>query len=334
MTKRILKSGVFCDSPFSLADVGASGGISRFWDVFGQDLRAYGFDSLIHEVERLNAACGPNRRYYAYRVGDSTYQPPRGVPDSQPFPRTSAVRALELMKVNYETEYFDQSGSGQHTTEMIELDRFFLEAHPTDVDFIKIDTDGSDYQVLRGARRLLSGGVLGVAIESQFHGLVHDESNTFRNIDRLLTAHGFSLFDLEVYRYSRAALPKLFTYNIPAQTVSGQVLWADAIYLRDFGKPDYESEWSIRFAPSKILKLACLFEIFGLQDCAAELLVKHRAAVAAIVDVDRCLDDLTPDDSVASSWKNLFAGRKRSSYSDYVRRFEQNPASFYPSRRR
>jgi hypothetical protein len=156
-------------------------------------------------------------------------------------------------------------------------------------------------------------------VESPFHGLVHDESNTFRNIDRLLTGLGFSLFDLEVYRYSRAALPGRFVYRIPAQTESGQVIWADALYLRDAGRPDYESEWSFMLSPQKILKLACLFEIFGLNDCAAELLLKYRAEVGHLVDVNRYLDSLTP--SVQSA---------RPSYREYVRGFEENPESFYP----
>ena len=101
---------------------------------------------------------------------------------------------------------------------MIELDQFFLRDHPSDVDFLKIDTDGGDYQVLLGARELLSAApVLGVAIEAHFTGLVHEESNTFRNVDRILALAGFSLFDLELYRYSRAALPKPFVYRLPAR---------------------------------------------------------------------------------------------------------------------
>lgn len=322
LTKHLVQRGVFRDQPFCLVDVGASGGIDGYWEAFGDDLRAFGFDGLIKEVERLNAAAGnANRKYFPYLVGDKTYEPPQGVPDTQPFPRTSAVRAIEIANCNYATTYLDQTGSGLCAAEMIELDQFFLRDHPTDVDFIKVDTDGSDYQVLRGARELLSNKqVLGLAVECQFHGLVHDQSNTFRNIDRLLTSLGFSLFDLEVYRYSRAVLPEPFVYRIPAQTQGGQVLWGDALYLRDLGNEDYERDWSIAFAPPKIIKLACLFEIFGMGDCAAELLLKYRNDLSGLVEVDSCLDMLTPP----------VKGRKIS-FSRYRERFERNLASFYPA---
>ena len=323
LTQHLVAKGVFRDQPFCLVDVGASGGIDGYWEVFGPDLRAFGFDGLIKEVERLNAAAmNGNRRYYPYLVGDKSYQAPRGVPDTQPFPRTSAARTSELEQYRTGPAYFDQTGSGQATTEMIELDQFFLRDHPTDVDFIKIDTDGSDYQVLRGARRLLSEKrVLGVGIECQFHGLVHEEANTFRNIDRLVTGMGFSLFDIEVYRYSRAKLPKPFVYRIPAQTHSGQVLWGDALYLRDAGSKNYERDWSIEVPAHKIIKLICVFEIFGLDDCAAEALLKYRNALSSSIDVDACLDILTPP-----------LDSQKLSYARYIETFERNPIALYPAK--
>jgi len=322
VTRQLVNSGVFQDHPFCLVDVGASGGIDQCWEVFGKGLCAFGFDGLVKEIERLNAASPPAQRYFPLLVGDRTYRPPGGVPDTQPFPRTSAASSVRISGCDYAATYFDQTHEGVYATEMIELDQFFLRDHPADVDFIKVDTDGSDFQVLRGARELLSASpVLGIAVESQFHGFVHDDANLFRNIDRLLTTSGFSLFDLEVYRYSRAALPKPFVYRIPAQTEGGQVLWGDALYLRDAGKRDYESEWNVTLSASKVLKLSSIFEIFGLEDCAAELLLKYRDSLIGLLDVEACLDMLTP----------LVDGKKVS-YRDYQKRFEQNPSFLYPNK--
>ena len=319
MTRRLVDSGVFRGKRFCIVDVGASGGIDGYWDVFGEHLRAYGFDGLIKEVERLNAAVGGRDvRYYPCLVGDKRYQQPRGVPDTQPFERTSAARAMKIKHCTFAETYLDGTGAGVSATEMIELDQFFLRDHPEDVDFIKVDTDGSDYQVLCGAKELLSTRqVLGVGVECQFHGLVHGESNTFRNIDRLLTGLGFSLFDFEIYRYSRAVLPRPFVCAIPAQTVGGQVLCGDALYLRDAGKEGYDNDWAVMFPPDKIVKLACLFEIFGLEDCAVELLQKFRTQIASLLDVDGCLDILTPS-----------VNGQKFSYQRYLEHFERDPDLF------
>jgi len=321
LTRQLAGRGVFSDKPFCLVDVGASGGIDGYWESFAPSLRAAGFDGLVKEIERLNQEARPNTRYYPYLVGDRTYRRPRGVPNTEPFGRTSAARAAEIAKCNYATTYFDPTGSGAVTKEMIELDQFCLRDHPMDVDFIKTDTDGSDYQALLGARELLSQGqVLGLAVECQFHGFVHDDSSTFRNIDRFLTGLGFSLFDLEVYRYTRAALPKTFVYRIPAQTRAGQVLWCDALYLQDAGFAGYEAAWSRTLPPHKIVKLACVFEIFGLEDCAVELLLKYRGTLAGLVNVDERLDLLTPQENGSAV-----------SYRRHLERFEKDPASFHPA---
>ena len=64
-----------------------------------------------------------------------------------------------------------------------------------------------DLEVLMGARGLLEAGVLGLLVEVQLQGASHEYANTFANIDRYLRHLGFSLFDVELYRYSRSALP-------------------------------------------------------------------------------------------------------------------------------
>lgn len=327
-TAHLVSSGVFRSAPFCLADVGSSGGIDSYWNSFAPDLNAFGFDPLIREVERLNSqTTGENIRYFPYLVGYRDYDqvfPPslrNQVPDNRVDQRTSARRAEGILACDYVKTYFDQTGSGEYATDLIELDDFFMKTCPSNIDFIKIDTDGSDYQVLLGARKLLSAAnVMGVGIESQFHGLLHDQSNTFSNLDRLLREEGFSLFDLEVYRYARGAMPKPFMYKVPAQTVEGQVLWGDALYLRDAGSDTYEKTWQRSFDVLKILKLACLFEMFGMEDCAAELILKYKPSLESTVDVEACLDLLTPA-----------FGDDRLSYRRYLQEFDRRPGAFFPA---
>lgn len=75
--------------------------------------------------------------------------------------------------------------------------------------------------------------LLGLLVESQFHGDANPHSNTFRNIDYLLVKKGFRLFDLTTWSYSRRSLPTMFTYKKAGHTNSGQLLWRDTLYLRD-----------------------------------------------------------------------------------------------------
>jgi FkbM family methyltransferase len=330
LTQHLVNQNVFVDHPFTLIDVGASGGIEQHWLVFAKSLLAFGFEPLIAEVERLNRIekhsnisyiaallTGPSKMAEEHdRIVEKIQHR-----NNQPFPRTSAVRAMSLLAMDYAKSVFDPSGTGAMTDERITLDKFISEKPDVDVDFIKIDTDGYDYDVLCGGDVLLTKSpVLGLFVECQFHGSVHQDANLFSNIDRFLRSRGYSLFDIEVYRYSRGTLPKPFFYDITAQTLEGQVLWGDALYLRDAGDPDYEKMWEIQLYPQKLLKLACIFEIYGLEDCAAELLEGKRRELENLVDIDHCLNLLTPE-----------LGGKKVVFQEYVRRFEKNVRDWFPS---
>ena len=330
LTIDLVEKRVFAGEPFSLIDVGASGGIADYWKVFGDSLTALGFEPLIAEADRLNAAAPPNVRYEAAFVSSTDQQTEHGQKlnadriryrDNQPFPRTSAWRAASTQRLDYVRTYYDASGSGALSTTTVTLDDVYGRGERPYVDFIKIDTDGHDYYVLRGAQRMLrESPVLGLVVESQFHGPVHHHANLFSNIDRFLRVRGFSLFDLEVYRYSRAALPNPFVYTIPANTHQGQVLWGDALYVRDAGDPEYAQKWEITLSAVQLCKLLCIFEIFSLEDCAAEALVTHRDRLRNTIDVERCLDLLSP----------LHQG-ERLTFSQYDQRFEKHMEEWFPA---
>ncbi|MGH7035680.1 MAG: hypothetical protein ACREFL_18270, partial [Stellaceae bacterium] len=104
-------------------------------------------------------------------------------------------------------------------------------------------------------------------------------------------------YGLRALNQSRVALPypSLEDYRLPsgerffAYTTCGQIQDGDAIYFRDF-LIDANREAFEAASPIKILKLAVLYEIYCLNDCAAELILAAREKLAAIVDCERLLD--------------------------------------------
>jgi len=318
----LVDQGVLRDQPFSLVDVGCSCGIAPRWRQFGDSLQAVGFDPLIKEVERLNAVEQNERvRYIASLVGykEMARLMPDAIFSTDPHFRTSTVRAWELLKCNYTTTYFDQTHDGAVATELIELDEFFNQNH-SDVDFIKVDTDGSDLAVLLGARKLLSdAGPVALAVETPLVGLTFPYGNLFSNVDTFLQGLGYSVFVFEPGFHTRAALPKPFRWFQPADTHAGQSRWADTLFCRDVCIPGYEAHFNVTLTAHKLLKLCCAFELFCLEDCAAEVLVEFRDRIQPVVDVEHCLDLLTPP---------LPDGRIVT-YREYIEFFEKNVAAFY-----
>jgi FkbM family methyltransferase len=327
LTERIVELGLWGRSPFFLVDVGCSGGIEKRWRSFGTRLHGVGFDPLIAEVERLNglgadagviyeAACVSCHNYEERFPSAERVDRVRSR-DNQPFLRTSSFAAQGRTATSFTQSVFNAGAPVVLTDRHITLDDWAAQ-NQRSVDFLKIDTDGHDIAVLLGAERLLSeGDVLGVKIEAQFHGPIHPFANTFHNIDGFLRDHGFTLFDLNQRRYSRAALPDAFFGSRPGRTRTGQLMWGDALYLRDLAPADYERMFAFNVSSERVMKLACLFDLFDLPDCAAELLTSR----ADFLDAD-----------MREQLLDLLVSGAPGSYRARLAAFNSDFTSFYPDR--
>ena len=306
--------------PFVLLDVGASGGIAPMWNAFHPNLRAFGFEPLLSECARLNQASEPGIEFVPAFVAGAPMPPPQTYPmpqwwDNRFWERTSAVLALRLLNKQMD-DIFNRGDAIELSQDRVTIDAF-VAARSLDADFLKIDTDGTDFDVLRGAEKSLAQ-LLGVTIEAEFHGSCAPHANTFANIDTYMRSAGFSLVDFQTYRYSRAALPRRFIHDFPSGTEHGQIKWGDAVYLRDAAFADYCKLWNWQPSVPKLLKLLSLYELFGLQDCAVEIALAFRELLGRTIDVDAALDALTPGD----------LGEQRS-YRDYMAAFSEDPARLF-----
>ena len=329
MVRNVVRSGALARDPLMLFDVGCGLGIDDAWRLFEPSLVVHGFDPQVDEIERLRAKeRNPEVAYHAMSVG---------LPDEHPFvvrrlqeqdresqfnpwPRLSTAQAVDRVTSAGPTELDETNDWSRRklAAREVSLSEFVREEGIDSIDIVKTDTDGRDLEVLHSlAEDLARLCVLGVVVEVPYIGSEAETSNTFHNVDRLLRKHGFHLWTLTVNRYSRAALPAPFAQPALAETTWGQAIWGDIVYLRDAVGP-VQTRFG-ELSPTKLLKLACLCELFRTPDAAAEILVERRETLAPLVDVDRLLDALTPR-----------LGRTQVGYSDYVVAFEADPTSFYP----
>ncbi|MCW8130405.1 MAG: FkbM family methyltransferase [Planctomycetota bacterium] len=307
-----------------LLDVGASGGIPQSWKAWSPHLKAIGFDPLVNEIDRLNREnADPKIEYVEGFVGENGKKRSAKSPGLDPM--GIFERASMSLVHNYEErakQYFNSNGALIYSERNLSLNSYIDPSQHKDVDFIKVDTDGHDLAVLKGASRILREGVLGVSVEILFHGQADADGNDFASIDAFLVQQGFLLYDLEVYRCSRASLPSEFAYDFPGQTRHGQLVWGDSVYFKDFGDHEYEKRWNVTADETKILKLACMFEQFGLSDCAVELILKYADRFESLAQPTPFLNALT------SNFDPNY-----SEYAPYVEAFRKDPKSFYPSAR-
>jgi len=324
----LMGASCYQNEDFTLIDVGASGGIDTIWKQFEPHLEAIGFDPLIAEVERLNKLCDNSKvNYFDAWIGCKDKNVLEGIAgegywNNTSFMHTSAARAVEKMKIDYQQEFFNDGEEVEFTSNKISIDDYCHENKNLEADFLKIDTDGSDYFVLKGAETLLnSGSLLGLEVEVQFHGNTHPHSNLFSNIDLLLRSKGFTLFDLDIWRYSKGVLPSKFYYNIPAQTNNGQVQWGEAIYLLSPGEDEVLlSKMIDANNPVKFVSLMALYEIFGQAGSIAQLVLALQKRDYNIegLDYKKILDLIVP--------KNEWG---ITNYQLYIDKFDSDPTLFY-----
>lgn len=325
--KDILSNNFLKNDPFVLFDIGASQGIDEHWKIYSPFLNSYGFDPLVKEMNRLNKIeSNPHIKYFDAFIVNSkknlkkkNYNKKGWAPDS--YRRSSAIRASEIVKKSYKLNFNNNDPEMIMSDNHYSIDEY-LKNHKEiqNVDFIKIDTDGFDIDVINGSVKTFKDkNVLGLFVECQFQGPLSNHANSFFNIDRELRNHGFSLFDLETYRYSKSVLPDTFYYDIFAQTKSGQILAGDALYIRDFMAKDYIMQFGDLSLIKKI-KLITIFELYGLFDCAAEIII-HLQKNKSI------------NDTLARRWLDMLTHKNNTTYSDYnslISAFNKNPSNFFP----
>lgn len=246
-------------------------------------LKFVGFEPDQAEAARLNATPGPGGLEWHFvpaglwgssgtipfehnkAPGGSSFLPQnRAVTDRWKFENPSEVSLAKDM-------FFP---TGQEDMKVVSLAEWAGEAKLESVDFLKLNVQGGEHEILNGAGSVLDD-VLGVLIEVAFVES-YKKRPFFADTDQLLRGRGFTFFDLLAHHYiGRSATPVTAQHlevQQPGigQLVSswGQLIEGHALYFRD----PIADDRAAKFAPHRLIKLAVLAEAFGQVEYAFELL--------------------------------------------------------------
>src|SRR3984893_19422027 len=238
------------DEPIVIADVGCRWGFAATWEQLGCRSRAIRFEPDEDECERLRkryqdrpwvdivahalgAKAGPATLHITREPAcSSVYQPLDDGGDRHP--------RLEPQRL-----------AARQQIELVTLDDWCARAGVNRVDLIKLDTQGSELDVLRGAARTLEG-VVAVQTEVEFNRM-YEAQPLFGDLDRFLRDHGFMLWHLDNLshhrqRGARSGLrqrDQLFDFDVASfSRRAGQLFWADALFVRaDVARPGPGPDW-------------------------------------------------------------------------------------------
>jgi hypothetical protein len=135
------------------------------------------------------------------------------------------------------------------------LDSFTRQNGVDEIDFIKIDVQGAELDVFRGATKALDGVVF-VVSEVEFIPLYIDQP-LFGDVCKYLTEKGL-MFHTFLEIAGRSIKP-IVIENDPS--FASQYMWADAIFIREISRLS-------NLASAKLLKMGVLAYMYGSPDVA------------------------------------------------------------------
>ena len=140
---------------------------------------------------------------------------------------TSLRHVHDPFVARYEMEKFQPIGMEQVTTRTLDdvLATQFA-SHPQLGEFIKLDTQGTEFEILMGARKTLTDRTVALLVEV-WYCQTYDGQKLFSDIEIFLRSLGFSFYGASVHYRSRKFL------NKRQHITKERPLWADAVFFRD-----------------------------------------------------------------------------------------------------
>ncbi|MEA5488627.1 MULTISPECIES: FkbM family methyltransferase [Pseudanabaena] len=238
---------------------------TRGWELFSPNMSIYGFDADADACDVANADLEKRQiewteKHFPIALGKAAEERTLYVTKAPMCSSLYPPNEPYLARIAGLTEIVGLDFSFEIDT--ITLDQFCQEEDINEIDYLQIDVQGADLDVLRGATNILNRSVLGIQIEVEFSHLYVGQP-LFADVDSFARKNNFTLFDVRQSYRHRARSP------ICSEARGGQLLWGEAYYLRDLISDDISEQYK---SPDNLLKLACIADILGFPDYSLEVL--------------------------------------------------------------
>lgn len=238
-------------------DIGAGGGIDPRWKKFTSYYKAILFEPDPREYEILKPKNEKNLILLNSALSDSVNTVHFNLCRNQ---RASAVYLPNLSFLSKFpiciSERFDVTSNVVIKTDT--LNNQLRQNDITEIDFIKIDAQGSELSILKGSLDYLDK-VIGLELEVEFAPL-YENQPLFNDVDSLVRKNNFELFDIKRSYWKRKE-------GMHYGERKGQLVFADALY---FKSPEHIVAMN-NIAPEKIIRSICIYLVYGYPDLAQTL---------------------------------------------------------------
>lgn len=311
-TKWVVSAGLFTE-PFVLIDVGVQGGENIRWHPLGDCLVVHGFDPIAEVVQQLTAENEgrPNRHYHCMAIGN-----------------TDGEQAFYFNPTNPTASSMYQQSTGRFGVERSEecrmvpirrLDSLLAEGMIPKADYIKIDVEGFEKDVLLGARELLRAGALGLQTETNFGVSPSYPTSHFATVAEIALENNLIVFDLAFNRIPRASFQRALVHKgfepVSEQDAVGRPATVDVLFARDLiDEVDHSNHY--RTPPrlvgiNQLIKSMIICELHALNDVALDTAERFADRLGTHLDVDRAVRLLADPNCVVNEYRKQLRAQKR-----------------------
>jgi FkbM family methyltransferase len=253
--------------PIGFVDVGARGGVHPLVEPVGRAVAVLGFEPDAAECERIRRDDDLRGHYAQLEIEAAALSDIAGaaILHQVVAPTNSSLRAPNPHFVaRYDMEKWREIG--RDSIETTTLDEVLFSRRAAELDWgevLKIDTQGTEHEILLGARRTLQERTLFLCVEVSFCELYCGQ-RLFSDVELLLREFGFSFYGFDrVFNRSRKTLDKRFHWG------RERTIQADAYFFKD----PFNGPIAGRVLAARDLIVLAVFALMtGYHDFALELL--------------------------------------------------------------
>ncbi|MBN2570170.1 MAG: FkbM family methyltransferase [Deltaproteobacteria bacterium] len=221
---------VFREDPLGFVDIGSSGGIYPPILPFASLTHCTCFEPDKKEYKKLKQAYKAGKQFseitlFNIAIGENATR--RKLYVTKSAVNTSLLRPNEELIDRYNLEGLQLKEIETVQTESLD-DILFKNKHGRKrlAEFIKMDCQGAEYEILKGAEKTLQEQCVALYIEVEFMK-PYKRQKIFSEIDLFLRKKGFQLYGLYPHYISTKKIDRR------KFETEERIIWADAMYFRD-----------------------------------------------------------------------------------------------------
>jgi FkbM family methyltransferase len=259
-----------------IVDAGARYGLHPSWAELRGIAEFHLFEIDQEEAQRLSKKYGKDELVTVYPVALYSSDTTLKFRVSEHQALNSVFQSNDELLRNNDYMLREFAVTAMRTSEARSVDSLFSGC---DVHFLKLDVEGAEYELLKGAREKLRTTVLGVRSEVLF-APIYKGAPLFGDLHRLMLDYGFELLNLD---YAGAG-NKAGRFTMPGRY--GKLLSSDAVWV--VGNDRLFAATGDRLRDD-VVRFALFTMLNGATDIAIDTLL--RAVTKEGVSFDQCRDD-------------------------------------------